>query len=184
MTISDWIQLGLLLIAICGVVLAIKEWQLSNNQLNHSNVLKRAEFVNQIIEKLRFDKTMADTLALFDYGHRWYGQDFHNGKTGHEAEIDQLLSFLSYLCYLKDEKILTDNEFSFLQYELNRVCNHADTKEYLWNLFNFSRHISASCSFEKLINYAEKNGFLPDGFKAEKTDKKYSKLGYRKFLNF
>jgi len=90
MTASDWIALVSLIVGAIGGVFALWQWRIGNK-------VKRAEFVNQIIEKLRFDPEMVETMDMIDYDEfHWYDAKFHSSG-GTETKIDKLFSYLTYI---------------------------------------------------------------------------------------
>jgi len=171
MTIDNYLTIiSLIMVAIGGIFAGI--------QWNASNRIKKAEFIEQIIEKLRFDKDMAIVMYKIDYGDSWYNDDFHNGNADSEFEIDKLLSYLSYICYLKETRNISENEFKVLQYEVLRVCSSFDVQSYLWNLYHFSKKFNTKCSFEYLISYGIKHSIFNENFQNDKNSI------YKKRLNF
>ena len=129
--ISKWeidniLTLISIFLVIVGGVFAYKQWSTSNR-------IKRTEFINQIIEKLRFDKDMVSTMYIVEYDYDWYDENFHANKDGLEYSIDKLLSYLSYICYTYKLRNITNKEFRILRYELNRVCSSPAVQSYLWN---------------------------------------------------
>ncbi|MCL2518661.1 MAG: hypothetical protein FWF15_08870 [Oscillospiraceae bacterium] len=171
MTIDKNLIIISLVTVIVGGFFALYQW-------NFSNKLKRAEYINQIIEKLRFDKEMAQTMYKIDYGIPFYNKDFHNGNSELEFAIDKLLSYLSYICYLKRTRNISIKEFNVLHYEIIRVCSSFEIQAYLWNLYHFSKKCNTKCSFEYLTSYGIDNNIFPKDF----TDINNSM--YPKNLNF
>ena len=156
---------------IAGGIFAFIQW-------NRTIKIKRSEFINQIIEKLRFDDKMASAMYLIDYDHDWYDSDFHNGGEN-EFLIDKLLSYLSYICYLKDSRHITQKESSILEYELKRACESTSVQAYLFNLYHFSKSRNSTCSFQYLINYGLKNNIIDKENFLNSSSKKYPQ-----YLNF
>jgi len=171
MTIENYFAIASLSMVVVGGIFAGIQWRVSNK-------IKRAEFINLIIEKLRFDKDMAQTMYKIDYGESWYNDDFHNANSNLEFEIDKLLSYLSYICYLKETKNISKKEFSVLEYEIVRVCSSHDIESYLWNLFHFSNKCKSKCSFEYLITFGIKNRIFHNEFTNENS------RNYKQKLNF
>ena len=139
--------------------------------------MQRAKFMEQIIEKLRFDKDMAKALYIVDYTQNWYNEKFHGG-THEEFLIDKLLSYLTYVCYLLETKHIGKDETKILAYELSRVCASWSMRAYLWNLNNFSEAQNTTCTFKYFIDYGIKHGLLC------KTDFSGNCEKYPKYLNF
>ena len=101
-----------------------------------------------------------------------------DGYDDFEHKIDELLSYLSYICYLKKERNISKKEFRILQYEINRTCTSPCIQAYLWNLYHFSQKQGSECSFQYLIDYGIKNKLIDKSFL--KPDCKL----YEKTLNF
>jgi len=93
-------------VAVLGGVFAYIQWRKSVK-------LRCSEFINQIIEKLRFDKEMVKAVYLIDYNEDWYSEDFHGGGDN-EYLVDRLLSYLSYICYLIRSSNITKAEVQIL----------------------------------------------------------------------
>lgn len=163
--------ISLILLAIGGFF-ALFQWISANK-------IKRTEFVNQIIEKLRFDPELVKTMYMIEYDCNWYNCSFHNGKSDTEEKIDKFLSYLSYICYIREMRILHKREFAILEYELHRTCSSSDIQSYLWNLYHFSKKQNVRCTYQYLISYGiEKKIIDKDSFLDENS------IRYRKYLNF
>ena len=161
-----------------SIILVIAGGRFTYKQWVAANKTKRMELIEQIMEKLRFDPEMVDTMYTIDYDHEWYGIDFHDREDDLEYRIDKLLSYLSYICYLKKEGNLSKKEFRILRYEINRICTSPCIQAYLWNLHHFSRKLGFECTFQYLIEYAIKNKLIDKSFLREDCEL------YEKTLNF
>ena len=162
------ISIGLMIL---GGIFAYKQWTAANQ-------IKRTELIKQIIERLRFDKEMAETMYIVEYDNSWYNADFHDRDDDFEHRIDKLLSYLTYICYLKSEKNISKKEFRILQYEINRACTSQCVQSYLWNLYHFAHRQGSECSFQYLIDYGLKNGLIDKSFLRADCP------SYKKTLNF
>ncbi|MCL2050706.1 MAG: hypothetical protein FWG91_03090 [Lachnospiraceae bacterium] len=172
MTIDNWLTMISLILVVGGGIFAGFQWHITNR-------IKRAEFINAIIIELRFNKEMAKTMYRIDYlEDSWYDEDFHNSHSDLEFEIDKLLSYLSYICYLKYTRNISNKEFKFLQYEIVRACSSPDVQSYLWNLFHFSKACSSKCSFEYLVLFGINNKLFHRSFSSKESG------FYDKRLNF
>ncbi len=167
-SVSDVLSFISILIAIIGGIFAYKQWK-------YSNKIKRADFINQIIYKLRFDKSMVEIINMFDYNLAWYDENFHNSNNELEYKVDKTLSYLSYICYLIKEKHIRKSEFIILEYEIIRACISPEVKSYLWNLYHFSASQKATCSFQNLIEYGIKNKLIDETEFMNSKSKKYVK---------
>lgn len=142
--VSDYLFLVSLLVAILGTLLAFFEWRRKNS-------LKRVEFLNKLIVDFRTDKEINDAVYVIEYKRDWYNNEFHGSDL--ERKIDKYLSFLSYICYLKSKKHISNSEFKFFEYKVNRAINSSDVKSYLSFLGGFSSLNHSNCSFCYLIDY-------------------------------
>lgn len=160
LTTENWLTIISLGFAAIGGAFIFWQWQKSLKT-------KRAEFINQILEKIRFDKDLTETMYIIDYDQNWYDSSFHTNKL--ESSIDKLFSYVNYICYLKSTGNISKTEFKIFQYEINRICVSDSTKSYLWNLYNFSMKNKTTSSFQYLIDYGIENKLFPDDFKDNKT---------------
>ena len=161
-TVDGYLNAVYIVLVIIGGIFAGIQWHVSNK-------IKRAEFIDDIIAKLSFDKGLARTMYMIEYSNYlkkpWYDDNFHTGSDL-EFDVDKLLSYMSYICYLKKTKNIKNEEFKFLQYEIVRVCSSKDVQTYLWNIYHFARACNTKCSFEHLIEFGldSKNNFFHDSF--------------------
>ncbi len=91
-TVSDIISIFSLIVVIIGGVFTYIQWK-NNVSLN------RANYINELTEKIRTDESIKDTVYLLDYGKKWYSREFHGDKEI-EPKVDKTLSYFSYICYL------------------------------------------------------------------------------------
>ena len=89
--------------------------------------LKRAEYIKILLTELRTNENIV--FYLFEYGKLWYKPSFHNGGEL-EAKVDYTLSFFSYICYLRQQNIISDKEFDCFKYELDRVLSNKQFQDY------------------------------------------------------
>jgi len=166
LTIDNYLTIVSIIIVSIGGFFALIQWCSSIK-------LRRAKFINKIINITRFDEGISKTMLIIDYdeNNNWYDDDFHNSDTALEYQIDKLLSYIDYVCYLYSEEIISYNEFIVLEYKVTRICCSNSVQEYLWNLYHYSKiKMNVYCSFINLIDYGIKNKILPDNFKENCTD--------------
>jgi RNA processing factor Prp31 len=162
--------------SIIGLVIATFGSAFGLVQWNHSNKIKKAEFLKQIIDQLRFNDNLSKTMYMIEYSDNWYSVKFHNSPE--EKEIDKFLAYINYVCYLRNNKIITENEFKFLRYEITRVCSNIQVQSYLWNLYHFSKRMNTICSFSELVKYGLEEKLIPDYFTNEKSKKYIQNLNF------
>ena len=160
LSVENWLTLTSLGFAAIGGGFIYWQWLKSVK-------IRRAEFINQIIEKLRFDKELTAITYIVDYQQDWYNNSFHNSDL--ECSIDKLFSYVDYICYLKTTRNISDTEFKIFQYEIHRICVSYSSKVYLWNLYHFSKRNNTTCSFQYLIDYGIYCKLFPKDFKSNKS---------------
>jgi hypothetical protein len=148
MNVSDFISIITPCFAVVGGIFALIQWY-KRNKIN------RAEFFNQIAEKLYFNKDIGEAMYYILYNDNWYTKDFHENDI--EKKVDALLLYLTYICYLHENKIIRKNEFEVFKYELNSICCTSGTKTYLWHHYHYSLEKYKSYSFYCLIKYLNDN---------------------------
>ncbi|MCL2005830.1 MAG: hypothetical protein FWG73_06660 [Planctomycetaceae bacterium] len=158
--------------AIATIVIALWQWE-------QRRKIRRAEFVKELVEKLRFDDELAEAGRIIDHDlqNTTFTADFYKDKKN-ELRIDKYLAYLSYLCYLIEAKLITDNETQLFGYKIVRVLESSLVKGYLWNLMRFSEvRLGVKCSFHNLITYGMKHGRIDKDFMTNRNK-------FPKVLNF
>ena len=167
---TSWFRDNIL--TIVSIALAMTGGLFAWWQWRNSNKIKRAELIKQIIEKLRFDKEMLTAMYTIDYDDPWYGEGFHHTTSDVEATIDKFLSYLTYICYIKEVGHITKKEFRILGYQLKRTCSSRQVQAYLWNLYHFSALNQIESTFQYLIEYGFRNKIIDEEeFKNEESEK-------------
>ena len=157
-----------LIFALFGGIFVYIQWKKSLK-------IKRADFINSLLEKIRFDKDLQHAMYVVDYVPNWYGEDFHGGELEHS--MDRLFCCLDFICYLRKTRNISCREFKIFRYDVHRVCTSYSAKAYLWNLYHFSQAQKIDFSFLYLIDYGIKKKMLPKNFKTDKSL-------YKKYLNW
>jgi len=169
-TNDNTLSLITIILAAFGGLFAYLQWRKSVK-------LKRAEFLNQIIEKIRFDDEISKALYLIDYNQSWYDENFHGGSEN-EFLMDKLLSYLDYICYLIESHNIAKSEEKVLDYDIKRACENWSCQAYLWNLYWWAKSRQSTCSFQHLIDYGLSNNIIPEYNFTIDSGK------YPKYLNF
>lgn len=108
--ISDIVSIISLLLVITGGLFAYYQWR-------RDIALKRANYINELTEKIRTDDSIKDVVYLLDYDDHWYSQEFHgSGKL--EFKMDKTLSYFSYICYLRKQRIISNSDRIFAHKKL------------------------------------------------------------------
>ena len=145
-------------------------------QWRNNLLFERSRYMEKLIEKITSDEVIVEVLYMFEYDQEWYSEEFHENKEL-ELKIDKTLSFLTYICYLRSQKIITDAEFGFFKYQIIRVLSDEQLEDYLYNLYHFTQKMpNAEITYKYLLEYAIKNKLFDEDFKnkdAYKYNKKY-----------
>jgi len=154
------------LLTTIGGIFALLQWKANTT-------LKRAEIIEQIINKFRSNKDNVSVAQEVEYNKFKYPDNLRTSYFGiddFESKLDTYLALMDYVCYLSPKKILKEKEFAILHFKIKMTLKNYEIQVYLWNLFIFSRKNSIFCSFENLIEYGLKNKILPIDFKEESCD--------------
>jgi len=170
-TIDNYLSLLLIIGMAIGSIFALIQW-------NSSIKIRRTEFLDDIINKLWFDQNTAKTMNTIDNNPNWYTEDFHKTYSDLAYQIDKLLSYFDFICYLYDIKNIKFDEFNVIKYEIDRACTSPSVQAYLWNLYHFSNKVEAGCSFMYFINYGIKEKIIDKEFLSNNKDlfNKYMKF--------
>ncbi len=106
--VGDIISALTLFTIIVSGVWALVQW-------NYNLRLQRSESLEKLVEKFRSDGELCDIIYRIDKRKAWYNKEFHDGKEL-ERQVDKLLTYLSYLCYLKENNVIKSKEFDFIKY--------------------------------------------------------------------
>lgn len=181
MQIGSLAEIITAVVALLGVIVSVREYK-------RSNLIKRSSYIEPLIEKMKSDE-ISEVVYMFQYGKFEYNGDFH-GSGDMERKVDKTIQYFSYLCYLREKKIISEDEFSFFELEISQSLRDSNLIDYLYNLFHFvcrvECYVSPNDGIEKsvyssLIKYGKEKKLLDDSF----FDKNAHKKGpYHRYLNF
>ena len=152
-----------LLTAVLSFIIAFLGFLFSLWRWNTYISLKRTDRVNDLNEKIRTDSEIVEVHYMFEYSEDWYSSGFHGGGDL-ERKVDRTLTFYSYLCYLKEKKIISEKEFdTFFQYRITGTLRNLQVQKYLSFLHRYSKTLDVQSPFYYLCKYSKENGiFDPD----------------------
>lgn len=170
-------DLGTLATAIVGVIIGLYQY--------HKLVkVRRSTFVLSLLNQMKDDKGINKIIYQFQYGEFNYSEGFHgNGK--YENDTDRTLLLFSYICYLKEKKIITNEEFSFFEISITQALRNDGLIDYLYNLYHFVCKAEGynpltdgkvKALYCYLIKFADRRNYIPDDFydkNAYKTNNRY-----------
>lgn len=173
--LSDYLQIITLITVVLGGCFALFQW-------NNSEKVRKAALMKELLQKVREDPDFCEVLYMIDYWEKeWYPDEF---KKDHELEekVDKVFTLFDYICFLKNNRILSKSEFLIFKYEILRLSSDKSSVRYLYNIYHFSRTNGQKCSFHNLIKYMYRNNLLPENFLIAKYDED-TILGYDVELN-
>lgn len=152
-----------LVAAVCGGIIALFQWR-------ESNTNRRAEYLNSLLEKLWDNKDIQDFILLNDYDKDWYNEAFHRSEDKTLPTLaDKTLSFMNYICYVVDVKIIRKKERGLFDYYLSTLAQCKDMRRYLFDLYQYSVLNKKPFLFGYFLDVCIKQQLLPKGIK----DKNY-----------
>ena len=146
-----------IILTVTGLIIGLFQWYRTNN-------IKRTEFTNQILENLRNDKESVKILYGIENDKFEFDESFYN-NFDFQYEIDKILSYLSYICYLREIKVIKKKEFVFAEYKINTIFKNNNTLAYLRYVYHWSKNENNSISsFDYLIKYGKKKKLFKKEF--------------------
>lgn len=160
-----------LFFAFVGGCFALYQW-------NKNTTYKRAEVVKSLIESVRGNPNISTVMDIIDWNEDFTYDGKFSIQKGTKIKvlmdlsdddlfkmIDQTLSMLSYICYLKSVRTITKKDMRFFEYELRRVVDNPHIRNYLYSLYHWSESLGVETSFSYVIEYGLKKGYLDKNFK-------------------
>lgn len=155
-SLSDIISFISMILVVIGGWFGYHQWKKSVK-------IKRAEYLNELTEKIRTDDDISEMIYILDYDQEWYIESFHqSGEL--ERKMDKTLSYFSYICYLFENNLIEKSEFNFFKYEIDRILMNPSTINYFYNLYHFSKKCNAPITFKFLFEYGEKEKIYNEEF--------------------
>ena len=182
-TLINSVQTISILAGLVSGIVAYKRWSKSLS-------LKRADYVNELFNRIRTNELISDAIYIIDYDIDWYSPSFHESGLRKdednsypiEKKIDYTFAYFSYICYLYENKIIGDEDFIFFEYHVNRIFNSEQAIDYLYNIYHFSKAFNSKCSFHYLIKYGNDHKLIGSDFEDKEAYKTTDK--YHKYLPF
>ena len=113
---------------------------------------EHAERMLDLLAKIRKDKDVTEFFRHIDFSNGgWYDDNFHNGEF--EKTADNTLLQFEYILYLKEQNLLTEEEFKHYVYEIEKIVNDRDIQKYFFNLYHYCNRVQLLFKFEKLMRY-------------------------------
>ena len=140
---------------------------------------EHAERMFNLLKQTRENPNTAAFFKMIDYSENegWYNKEFPGSEF--EQMVDNALLQFEHILYLKEQNLLTEEEFSPYQYEINNIVNNQDVQNYFFNLYHYCQRAKLSFKYDKLLKYGTVKAVIHSDF-YDKNSKKYGD----KVLNF
>ncbi len=143
-SVSDIIDMLSFISIVIGGVFALVQW-------NSNLKVRRAEYIDKLYSK-RADERIRKILYTFDQTENWLNR--YEKEDEFEIDVDDALSFYSYICYLRNQRLMKDEEFNFFRYDILRILTNNDVQELFKRLSNAAGGTTPSC-YKDLIKYGK-----------------------------
>lgn len=173
-SISDLINVALLVATTIGVFAAFRQIWVSNKQ-------KRADIILQLCNQFYQDKEMQDMYYKIEYSRFQYkAETFHASEE--EKQLDKLLGLFSNIGQLYQMKIINDRDLEFIKYEFQIIYEYRGVQLYFQTLDGWfqSRQIT-HLKFQPfrdvgqiIVDKNNKNGIFPEAKTSTKRQIKNS----------
>lgn len=125
-SISDLVNIALLVATTIGVFAAFRQIYISNKQ-------KRADLLLQLCYQFYQDHDMQDIYYKIEYEQFKYTVDtFHMSED--ERKLDKLLGLFSNIGQLYEMDIIKDQDLEFIKYEYQIIYEYPDVQNYFKTL--------------------------------------------------
>lgn len=148
-----------LILTTLGGIFALYQWNISvrNN---------KAQYVDELLQRMMDDKKIREFLRIVDYEEEWYLKEFHdvaeNKSFRHIPQIaDRTLFFVNHLCYLNNRRIIRRSELRVFEYYLITLAQSPQIQSYILDLYHYSLAEKRMFPFGYFLDYAVKNKIIP-----------------------
>jgi len=153
--IEHYLSLLNITILIIGGIYAFFQW-------NSAKKLKRAEFIDKIINQTVFGASMLEPFYDIELKKKWFNRKFFEGKSKFLYGLDKILVYCNFICYLYDKNHIEEDELKIMEYYIDTICRNSDVQAYLWN--SYHKHENQSKPYMNVIEYAAKKNIIEGDF--------------------
>ena len=123
-----------------------------------------AERMLDLLTRTRKDRNIISFFRMIDYSedNGWYNDGFHNSEL--EQTVDNTLLHFEHILYLKEQKLLNEEEFLHYVYEINKIVSNRDVQCYFFNLYQYCKRVKLPFKFSKLLNYGIEKQYIDKDF--------------------
>jgi hypothetical protein len=172
---------SVLAVSAAGVV-ALFQWHSSSR-------LTGAKAIYDLTNKVRGDEDLRVAWYFLEHnsGNVWCDDRFYRSDLG--EKMDHLLSHLTYAVHLLRSKVIKENEFKLLDYQIRAVSQNEGMQVYIYNLYRWAENGNrcgleqrssgpsergrVRFSFQALFEYGLEKGYLPEKITNTERDDVY-----------
>lgn len=138
------------ILVVIGAAFAFYKWQVSQNQ-------KEAAMIFEMLKVIRDDK-LYELIQMLDYDETWYDRGFHD--KAREIGMDKLLVQFSYICHLREKRMISRKAFKFFSYNLGVILSNKQIHYYFYNLNEYCVKSHSEFPFAPLLRYGLKKKYI------------------------
>ena len=146
-------------IKVLCIIGAVVAFFVSLYQWRRGQRIRKSEFLSELMAKFTSSEI---ATTYYEYIER-KTKCFYKGLSSEgepefiseedERAVDRLLGFMSYVCYLYENRLIDKNEFSLFVYQMNAVLSDEDIRRYMADLRGC---LPANYPYEYLARYVER----------------------------
>ena len=142
------------IVTVALFVIAWKEGKKAYQKWETERIVKRSEFLADLIDKFEKDniQSMVSLAGDSTDAQKWLEEVLNNRQK--EVEAQSSFRFFSYLCYLMDNKLITENESGLFENALKGILSNEQVQEYLRIAMNDNGVV---IPYKNLQDYAVRN---------------------------
>lgn len=142
------------IVTVALFVIAWKEGKKAYQKWETERIVKRSEFLADLIDKFEKDniQSMVSLAGDSTDAQKWLEEVLNNRQK--EVEAQSSFRFFSYLCYLMDNKLITENESGLFENALKGILSNEQVQEYFRIAMNDNGVV---IPYKNLQDYAVRN---------------------------
>ena len=163
LAVPTWCEPAALIVAFCELLVVWLAYKFGQAQWSRSKMEKRAEFLDKLQQ--RFDDKEISEFFYKKIDDETNKKDFYDEQKKcfveqrDEIAADKLLRLLSYICYLKQGKLLTEDEFENFRYVVDTTLAAKGIVAYFKYFYGCHILSEGNLPFDSLLRYGTEKKF-------------------------
>ena len=141
-----------------GGIFALIQW-------SSAKKLRRAEFVDKIINKTISDKDVLKAFSYIEMEIPWLTEEILEGKDLLSLDMDKMLACCDYICYLRETENIFEEEFTMMEFFVDSICSDDDIELFLFYLYHKrekTEDLKKLYPYRYVIEYGFKNKIIAE----------------------